>query len=171
MPPPQRPTMIEILEAYETDVGHFECWAMVAGHELHFVFEPGAIANRKLIYGLAELVEQEDGSLELVDLIADADDRAIRHLFEEHLDRFEDASHDWREQTAPERASRAGHAMGHRRNYTRRRAMEKAVNGLAARGPEQRPPAVRRRERSPVDRPRPDGFGPPTEGGSDGPDH
>lgn len=98
-----RPKTIRILEAATDHRDQLHLWADVGGRILHFLIPPSAISDRKLRYGLAEVViEQDDdqGRVErsIVDLYPDADAAALRYIFEEHLDRFEEVEHDWFEQ-------------------------------------------------------------------------
>ena len=120
-----RPKKIDIVEAHENESGALEIWADLDGKVLHFLVPnvERAISHRKLVYGLAHTrrhVDFDNRQIvkeEVVDDVDDADERAIRHLLEEHLDRFEDpaaqweddmldedGNYDWHRQTPPDLA-------------------------------------------------------------------
>lgn len=101
-----RPARVQVLEAYEHDDGLY-LWVDVDGAEVCILVPPGAITDRKLAYGYAQLVEEtsvftepsgrtvESVSAERPeDLSSDADDLALRAILAEHLDRFEATNYD-----------------------------------------------------------------------------
>lgn len=135
-----RPTDFDITDAVEDDEVVM-IWVTTQGRTICISIPHGAIENRKLLYGLAEVtIRQRKAELpteEVRDLVPDADEEALRGIVAEHFDRFEEAGVDWKEQNPPQ--AEALRAIGRRD-----RADLKGRRPLPERAPQIQQPARRR---------------------------
>lgn len=84
-----RPSSVNVVEAWDDERGQTHLWVDFAGTEVHVLLGRGAVADRKLLYGLAHAEVDGKAVRTIVDDDPQADKKALEAIFAEHLDRWE----------------------------------------------------------------------------------